>query len=104
MSAIAIVVWVAIAGLLVTLIVVIRQLVRLLETLQHTIIEMERAVARTNLELHRVDGVVSTAESISNTVDSASRLAYVALSNPVVKAISIGAGTARATRRLRRRR
>jgi hypothetical protein len=47
--------------------------------------------------------VLGTAESISGTVDSASRLAYLALSNPVIKALAFGAGTARAARRFRRK-
>ena len=38
-----------------------------------------------NAELERVDTLLGTAESISSTVDSASRLAYLAFSNPVIK-------------------
>ena len=34
--------------------------------------------------------------------DSASRLAYLAFSNPVVKALAFGAGTQRAIKRFRR--
>ena len=60
-------------------------------------------VARTaNAELERMDGVLDSAESISGTVDSMSRLAYLAFSNPIIKALAFGAGTSRAVRRFRR--
>jgi len=48
--------------------------------------------------------VIGRAESIGGTVDSASRLAYLAFSNPLIKAVALGTGTSRAVRRLRRRR
>jgi hypothetical protein len=66
--------------------------------------EMRMAVGQANAELERVDILLGTAESISSTVDSASRLAYLAFSNPVIKAIAFASGTAGATRRMRRRR
>ena len=66
--------------------------------------EMRVAVGQANAELERVDVLLGTAESISSTVDSASRLAYLAFSNPVIKAIAFASGTAGATRRMRRRR
>ena len=65
--------------------------------------EMRGAVGQANSELERVDGLLGAAESISTTVDSASRLAYVAFSNPIIKVLAFGTGTARAARRLRRR-
>ncbi len=66
--------------------------------------EMRGTVGAANSELERVDGLIGTAESISATVDSASRLAYLAFSNPVIKVLAFGAGTGRAVRRFRRRR
>ena len=66
--------------------------------------EMRVAVGQANAELERVDVLLGTAESISSTVDSASRLAYLAFSNPLIKAIAFASGTAGATRRMRRRR
>lgn len=66
--------------------------------------ELRRTVDAANAELARVDGVVSRAESIGGTLDSASKLAYLAFSNPVIKVMALGAGTARAAKRLRRRR
>jgi uncharacterized protein YoxC len=65
--------------------------------------EMRTAVGQANTELERVDTLLGTAESISTTVDSASRLAYLAFSNPVIKGIALASGTSRAARRFRRR-
>lgn len=66
--------------------------------------DARRTLERTNAELERVDGVLTRAETIGGTVDAASRLAYLAFSNPVIKVLALGAGTGRAARRLRRRR
>ncbi len=65
--------------------------------------DLQVAVRRANDGLGRVDGLLDTAESISTTVDSASRLAYLTFSNPVIKALAFASGTSRAFRRLRRR-
>lgn len=64
--------------------------------------EMRVAVGNANLELERVDSLLGTAESIGATVDSASRLAYLAFSNPVIKTLAFASGTGRAARRFRR--
>ncbi len=64
--------------------------------------DLRGAVGQANSELERVDGLLGTAESISATVDSASRLAYGTVATPVVKVLAFGAGTRRAARRLRR--
>jgi len=66
--------------------------------------DMRDTMAQASAELDRVDSLVATAESLSTTVDSASRLAYQVFSRPVMKASAIGAGTARAAQRIRRRR
>lgn len=58
-------------------------------------------VTRAGAELERVGDLVGSAESITETVGAASRLAYVALSNPLIKVLALGRGTARATRRWR---
>ena len=60
------------------------------------------AVRSANVEIERLGGVLGTAESIGGTVDSASRLAYLAFSNPVIKAIAFASGTSRAAKRFRR--
>ncbi len=65
--------------------------------------DMRGTVGQANAELERMDGLLGTAESISTTVDSASRLAYLTFSNPVIKMLAFGAGTARATKRFRAR-
>lgn len=101
---------VLVLGLLVALVSLIGTLRALRETADELrrstvplVSEMRATVAQANEELGKVDGLLVTAESISTTVDSASHLAYLAFSNPVVKVLALGAGTARATRRLRRR-
>lgn len=66
------------------------------------IVEFRDAIRRADGEIDRVDNVLVTAESIGATVDSASRLAYLAFSNPVIKGLAAAAGTGRAVRRFRR--
>jgi hypothetical protein len=63
--------------------------------------ELRATVARTDLEVDRLDAVLSSAESITGTVDAASKLAYRAVSNPVVKTMAFATGTSRAAKRLR---
>jgi hypothetical protein len=67
-------------------------------------VELGETVRTANAELERVDDLLGTAESISGTVDSASRLAYLAFSNPVIKALALASGTSRAASRFRRSR
>ena len=50
-------------------------------------------------EMVRVGDVLDSAEAVSSTVDSASRLAYRAFSNPVVKVLAYGTGLGSALRR-----
>jgi hypothetical protein len=64
--------------------------------------EVEVTMARARGELDRVDDLVGSAEAITETVGSASRLARVALAGPLIKVMALGAGTARAGRRLRK--
>ncbi|CAN5221859.1 hypothetical protein BH18ACT4_BH18ACT4_07520 [soil metagenome] len=66
--------------------------------------ELRGTVVTANAELERVHELLGTAESVSATVDSASRLAHTALVNPMIKAVAFTAGTRGAARRLRRRR
>jgi uncharacterized protein YoxC len=66
--------------------------------------DLSDTVRAANAELQRVDTLLGTAESISGTVDSASRLAYLAFSNPVIKGIALASGTGRAARAFRRNR
>lgn len=64
--------------------------------------ELGETVRSANVELERLGGVLGTAESIGGTVDSASRLAYLAFSNPLIKTMALASGTSRAARRFRR--
>ena len=64
--------------------------------------DLRSTVSQANQELERVDGLLGTAESIGGTVDSASRLAYLAMSNPAIKLMAFASGTARVASRLRR--
>jgi hypothetical protein len=64
--------------------------------------DVEVTVTRARGELDRVDDLVGSAEAITQTVGSASRLARLALAGPLIKIMAFGAGTARAGRRLRR--
>lgn len=65
--------------------------------------ELQRSLDQVNTELNRLDDAVASVKSASGTVDAASRLAYLAFSNPVIKAMALGAGTAKAARTLRQR-
>lgn len=62
---------------------------------------LEVAADRAEIQVQRVDDLVGSAESISDAVGQASRMAGVAVSGPVIKAMAFGAGAARAGRRLR---
>jgi hypothetical protein len=66
--------------------------------------DMRDTIEAANYEIMRLDSLVTTAESVTGTVDSASRLAYIAMANPVIKGVAFASGTARAARRLRGRR
>lgn len=99
----------------IALVVALRALVRTLATVRHSVedvhgqampllADLRRTLDRVNAEVERVSGVVGRAESIGATVDSGSRLAYLAFSNPLIKAVALGTGATRAARRLRRRR
>jgi uncharacterized protein YoxC len=96
----------------VALLFAMASLARTLRTLRTAVDELRRetlpilsdlrsTVHTANAELERVDNLLNTAESVSTTVDSASRLAYIAFSNPVIKAIAFLSGTGRVARRLR---
>jgi hypothetical protein len=64
--------------------------------------EAEATIARAQGELDRVDDLIGSAEAITETVGSATRLAHTAFATPVIKIMALGAGTARAGRRIRR--
>jgi len=83
----------------------VRRTVELLRTETVPVVtELAETVRTANAELERVDTLLGTAESISGTVDSASRLAYLTFSNPVIKALAFASGTGRAARAFRKNR
>jgi predicted PurR-regulated permease PerM len=83
----------------------LREVATLMRTETVPVLEDLRATTdAANDQLERLDQLVTTAESVTGTVDSASRLAYIAMANPVIKGVAFASGTARAARRLRHRR
>ena len=109
----AIIAAVALGLLVVGILFAVGSLIRTLGTVRVAVDDVRRvavplltdvhtAVRQANGDLARVEGLLETAESISGTVDSASRLAFVAFSNPILKAVALASGSARALGRLRR--
>src|SRR5579872_4151923 len=82
----------------------VRQLGSLVESLQAETVPLVRdarvVVDQAASEMERVGDVLGSAEAVSATVDSASRLAYRAFSNPVVGIMAFGTGLSGALRRL----
>jgi hypothetical protein len=62
--------------------------------------DAHRVVEEAASEMERVGAVLDSTESVHATVDSASRLAYRAFANPVVKVLAARAGAATGLRRL----
>lgn len=62
--------------------------------------DMHTLTVDTHAELRRIDEVLETAQSLSGTVDAAGRLAYLAVTNPVVKGAAIASGVKGATRNI----
>jgi hypothetical protein len=82
-----------------------RQMVRDLGTEAVPLVHDARVVmGQAATEMERVGDVLASAEAVSGTVDSASRLAYRAFANPVVKVLAFGTGATSALRRLFSRR
>jgi len=63
--------------------------------------EARQAVDQASAEMARVEAVLEDTESVTATVDSASRLARRAFANPVVKVLAFRAGAASGIRRMR---
>jgi hypothetical protein len=62
--------------------------------------DAHRVVDQAATEMERVGAVLDSTESVHATVDSASKLAYRAFANPVVKVLAVRAGAATGIRRL----
>jgi len=98
---------IAVAGLLVALASLHRQAQRLgalADELRRQTVPLvadaHRVVGQAATEMERVGAVLDSTESVHATVDSASRLAYRAFANPVVKVLAVRAGAATGIRRL----
>jgi hypothetical protein len=65
--------------------------------------DLHLVIRQANSDLTRVDGLIDRADSISDTVDEASKLVYKTFSSPVVKTAAFVTGSTRAYRRLRHR-
>lgn len=68
---------------------------------QAVVEELHEAVRGTTAELERIDNVLAAAESVTDTLDSASRLAYLTVGSPVVKGLAAATGANQAYRRFR---
>jgi hypothetical protein len=97
----------AVVGILVSLASLRRQtrdLQRIADELRRQTVPLvadaHRVVDQAATEMERVGAVLDTTESVHATVDSASRLAYRAFANPVVKVLAVRAGAATGIRRL----
>jgi hypothetical protein len=86
----------------------VRALERVVDHLAATTVPLvtdaHRVVGQAATELERVGAVLEQTGSVAATVDSASRLAYRAFANPVVKVLAVGAGASSGVRQLRRSR
>ncbi len=68
---------------------------------QRLLDDMAGALDAADAQLERVDDLIGSAETISEAVGSASRIASTAMATPVIKVMAFGTGAARAGRRLR---
>ena len=98
----------ALAGLLAVVVALVRAVRELRLTVselrvetQAVVEELHEAVRGTNVELERIDNVLHAAESVTETLDSASRLAYLTVGSPVVKGLAAATGANQAYRRFR---
>ncbi len=97
----------AVVGLLVAIVSLRREVTRvgaLADELKRRTVPLvadaHRVVDQAATEMERVGAVLDSTESVHATVDSASRLAYRAFANPVVKVLAVRAGAASGVRRL----
>jgi hypothetical protein len=65
------------------------------------VVQARRTLHAAEGDLDRMDDLLTAAEALSTTVESASRLAYDAFSTPVIKAMALANGTGKAAKRLR---
>ena len=82
----------------------LRALTSTLQEIAPLAAELRVSLSEARDEIERLGSVTQRAENITATVDSASQLAYLAFSNPVIKTMAAGAGITKAWRGLRRNR
>jgi uncharacterized protein YoxC len=103
----------AVVVLVAGLLFAVASLTRTLESARRTLDDVRRvgvplledlhaAVRHAEVDLSKVDNLLERADSISGTVDTASRLAFGLVSNPAVKSMALASGAAKAFGRLRR--
>jgi hypothetical protein len=91
----------AVAGLLARRVRELRRLVEQLRAEAVPLVHQARVVVdQAATEMERVGDVLGSAEAVTATVDSASRLAYRAFANPVVGVLAFASGLAGGLRRL----
>jgi len=52
-------------------------------------------------QVQRLDDLIRTTASVTDTVDTATQVTFRALANPVIKGVALASGTGRAAKRLR---
>lgn len=96
----------ALLAVLARLVATLRELRRTLDAVTDQALplvdELAAGLEEANEELARIDRLLGSAESISATVDATSKLAYRALSAPVIKTVAMTSGASRAAKRMRR--
>jgi hypothetical protein len=101
----ALVVAVAAGIALTVLLFVVAQLLRTVRELRAEclalVAELQEQSRVARVEQERVDNLLRSAESVSGTVDSATRLAYLTVGSPVVKGLALATGANQAYRRFR---
>ena len=91
---------------------VVVRLVRTVHELQATVValreesralldELQGQAQIARREQQRVDNLLHSAENVTGTVDSATRLAYLTVGSPVVKGLALATGANQAYRRFR---
>jgi predicted PurR-regulated permease PerM len=108
----AVVVTVCVIGVVVAMLYVLHRLTQVLDQLTETaerlsdhtlpaVQELRRTVDHADVELDRLSGVISTAETMSTNLTSAGRVAARAVTTPGIKTRAFAAGTRGALSRLR---
>ncbi|HEC10455.1 MAG TPA: hypothetical protein ENI86_12975 [Acidimicrobiales bacterium] len=68
-----------------------------------TVRALRETLERADVDLDRLDGLLDTAETVSGTVESASRVTQAAVADPAIRTVAFLSGTRHGLRRLLRR-